>query len=157
MRPALLALLAAALVLACASEDLCGESPLCDSNQATNCEPGCTVGPCSNSPFTQDCGQGASCQVIPGDLNSTRFFRSRALCVLNDSDVCDPSSAPEPTCDGLGNVQGCSAYGRFIVARCSESGLFFADPACCSGDGGTSDGGLPDGGAPDGGAPDAGP
>jgi hypothetical protein len=156
MRPALLVLLAAALVLACAGADLCGQSPLCDENQATNCEPSCTVGPCSNSPFSQDCGEGATCQVLPGDINSTRFFRSRALCVVNGSDVCDPDTAPAPTCDGLGNVQGCSAYGHFVVTPCSESGLFFANAGCCSGDGGTSDGGLGDGGMSDGGAGDGG-
>ena len=160
MKRLVLALLGAALAfgfsLSCSSEDLCGESPLCDNNAATNCEPSCTVGPCSNAPFTEDCGQNATCQIATGDINSTQFFRSRAVCVVAGSSSCDPASSPAPTCDGLGNIQGCSAYKQVIIAPCDNAGLFFANSDCCTQpfDGGT-DGGLGDGGLPDGG--DGGP
>jgi hypothetical protein len=151
-----LALLAAALSFAlavsCTSEDLCGQSPLCDANVATNCDPSCTVGPCSNSPTIRDCGEQASCQIASGDINSTRFFRARAVCVVSGSSGCDPDASTPPTCDGLGNIQGCSAYKQVIVAPCAQAGLFFDSSECCLH---PPDGGLPDAGAPD--AGDAGP
>jgi hypothetical protein len=145
------AALAFALAASCTTEDLCGESPLCGAggNVATNCEPACTVGPCSNSPTFQDCGDGGSCQIATGDPNSTRFFRSRAVCVVPGSSSCNPDAGPGPSCDGLGNVTGCSAYGRVILAPCSQAGLFFANAECCI------TGVNPDAGVPDGG--DAGP
>jgi hypothetical protein len=155
------ALLAASLTVValagCPARDYCAESPLCEDNRAVNCEPSCQVGPCSNGPKFRECGAQTRCEIRPGDPSSTRFFRARAVCVLPQTDVCDPATAPTPTCDGLGNITGCSAYKRVIVASCSQAGLFFASSACCAsgpGDGGT-DGGTPDGGT-GGGEPDGG-
>ncbi|HLL52430.1 MAG TPA: hypothetical protein VK447_02730 [Myxococcaceae bacterium] len=133
----------ALLATGCPARDYCAESPLCEDNRAINCEPICQVGPCSNGPKFRECGASATCRIVPGDPSSARFFRGRAVCVLPQTDVCDPATAPAPTCDGLGNITGCSAYRRVIVASCSQAGLFFAQPACCASG---ADGGVPDGG-----------
>jgi hypothetical protein len=109
------------------------------------------VGPCSTGPIEQECAEGTTCTVVPGDLNDARFFRSRAVCA-KDLSVCDPATAAAPTCDGQGSVSGCSAYRRTIRVSCAQSGVYFRDAACCRGggtDGGTSDGGTGDGGIPD--------
>jgi hypothetical protein len=135
---------ASVLVLAgCESENLCGLSPLCRDGQAINCDPSCTVGPCSNSPTFQDCpADTTTCVVALGDPSSTRFFRSRAVCQVTGSASCDPAVAGPPVCDGLGSVEGCSAYGEVIHASCESASTFFEDAACCSGplDGGTDAG-----------------
>ncbi len=146
--------LAALLLLsACSSSDPCAEAPLCDEEGlAINCEPGCTVGPCSNGPQFQQCSEAETCTIVSGDINSPRFFRSRALCTQS-GEACDPATAGAPVCDGAGAVTGCSAYKRTIRIACSQSGLYFENAACCRGgnvpgpsDGGTSDGGVPNGG-----------
>lgn len=125
---------ASALVLAgCESENLCGLSPLCRDGQAINCDLSCTVGPCSNSPTFQDCpADTTTCVIAVGDQTSTRFFRSRAVCRLNGSASCDPAASAPPVCDGLGNVEGCSAYGEVIHVSCASASTFFEEAACCS-------------------------
>lgn len=145
----------------CPERDLCAEAPLCEEGLAINCELGCSVGPCSNGPRIRECSARSECEIVPGPLSSTRFFRTRALCVLEATGTCDPATAPPPTCDGLGTITGCSAYRRVIEASCTQANLFFQDTSCCthppdagtSGDGGTpGDGGTADGGgAADGG------
>lgn len=150
--PASLAL--ALLAGGCPSGDLCAQAPLCDNNRTINCEPDCFSNPCSNGAKFHDCGAGATCEIRPGNLGSERFFRARAVCTVNGSDSCDPATAPAPTCDGLGNITGCSEYHRLTVAACSQAWLFFANAACCAGGG---DGGRPDAGPPDGGMSDGGP
>ncbi|MDY7228630.1 hypothetical protein [Hyalangium rubrum] len=141
-------------LLACNDRDLCAESPLCEENRAVNCEPSCTVGPCSNGPNILPCGESAMCSIVPGDINSQRFFRSRALCVQEGSASCDPTTSGAPTCDGQGAqgiISGCSEYKRVIRASCTQAGLYFSNTACCQGE--PTDGGTPDGGTstPDGG------
>jgi hypothetical protein len=134
------------LLLGCSERDLCAEAPTCDENLAINCEPSCTVGPCSTGPHTLECGDNARCSVITGDTSSPRFFRSRALCIEEGNASCDPATAGEPVCEGTSVVTGCSGYKRVIRAPCSQSALYFTDaPACCRG-GGSGDGGVPDGG-----------
>lgn len=151
---------AALALMGCEEGNLCGLSPLCRDGQAINCDPSCTVGPCSNSPTFQDCPEDTTtCVIAVGKQDSTRFFRSRAVCQLNGSASCDPSVSAPPVCDGLGSVQGCSAYGEVIVASCTSAATFFEDAACCSQpfDGGT-DGGADAGtdAGTDGGIDDAG-
>lgn len=137
------------LLLACSDRDLCAESPLCEKDQAINCEPTCTVGPCSTGPSVLECGGSAQCTIVPGDLSSSRFHRSRALCVEEGSESCDPATAAPPVCDGTGLIQGCSEYKRVIRASCSQAALYFTRTDCCrGGGGGQEDGGTPDGGAP---------
>ncbi len=145
--------LAALLLLlsACSERDLCAETPLCEEGRAINCESACTVGPCSNGPQFQTCGEGESCTVVLGDQETQRFRRSRAVCAQGEA-TCEPATAGPPTCDSEGNVTGCSAYKRTIRVACAQSGLFFENAACCRGivppntstDGGTSgtDGGT---------------
>jgi len=150
-------LLLALLLSACSDEDLCAEAPRCDGSEALNCETACAVGPCSTGPVFQRCDQGTTCAVVPGDRSDARFYRSRAVCAVSLS-VCDPTTAPEPTCDEDGRfVTGCGAHRREVRAFCSQAALYFADvPACCKGarpDGGASDGGIPDAGTQ---SPDAG-
>ena len=134
----------AVLALAgCESENLCGLSPLCRDGQAINCDPLCTVGPCSNSPVFQDCpADTTTCTIAVGKQDSTRFFHSRAVCQVTGSASCDPETSEAPVCDGLGSVQGCSAYGEVIVVSCRSAATFFEDAACCSQpiDGGTDAG-----------------
>jgi hypothetical protein len=145
--------LAALLLLlsACSERDLCAETPLCEEGRAINCESACTVGPCSNGPQFQTCGEAESCTVVLGDQETQRFRRSRAVCAQGEA-TCEPATAGPPTCDSEGNVTGCSAYKRTIRVACAQSGLFFENAACCRGivppntttDGGTSgtDGGT---------------
>lgn len=142
--------LAALLLLlsACTERDLCAETPLCEEGRAINCESACTVGPCSNGPQFQTCGEAEACTVVLGDQETQRFRRSRAVCAQGQ-DACDPATAGAPTCDGERNVTGCSAYKRTIRVACSQAGLFFEDAACCRGvttSPPPTDGGLPDGG-----------
>jgi hypothetical protein len=138
------------LWLSCASRDTCAEAPLCEEDHAINCERSCTVGPCSTGANTVDCGASASCTVVVGDTTSPRFFRSRALCIEEGSESCDPAVAGAPLCDGQGLVVGCSGYKRVIRASCSQAALYFTNADCCRGSS-TGDGGIPDGGSPDGG------
>ncbi len=147
-----LLLLAALLLLsACSSSDLCAEAPSCDEEGlAINCEPGCTVGPCSNGPQFQQCAEAEACSIVTGDINSPRFFRSRALCTQS-ADACDPATAAAPVCDGAGAVTGCSAYKRVIRISCSQAGLYFENAACCRG--GTNPGPPDAGSGTDGGVP----
>ncbi len=149
-------LLVPLFLLSCSSRDYCAEAPLCENGQAINCERTCSVGPCSTGANIVDCGESATCSVVVGDINSPRFFHSRALCVADGSASCDPSTAGAPVCDGQGTVMGCSGYNRVIRASCSQAGLYFTNADCCRG-GTQGDGGTPDGGSPDGGSPDAGP
>lgn len=140
------------LLLSCNDRDYCAEAPSCDKNLAINCEPSCTVGPCSTGPHLLGCGDFASCTVVVGETSSPRFFRSRALCVEDGTASCDPSTADAPVCDGQGAIIGCSGYKRVIRAPCAQAALYFTDSACCRNtsppdggpDGGT--GGSPDGG-----------
>ena len=134
------------LLLGCSERDLCAESPLCEENRAINCEPSCTVGPCSTGAHTLECGGQAMCSVVPGDVNSQRFFRSRALCVQEGNASCDPATAGAPVCEGTSVVIGCSGYNRLIRAPCAQSALYFTEAACCRGGGGGGDGGVPDAG-----------
>lgn len=143
------------LLLSCSHDD-CADAPLCDNGKAVNCERTCSVGPCSTGVNTLDCGDSATCSVVVGDTNSSRFFHSRALCIENGSASCDPSTYGTPVCDGAGLVMGCSGYNRVIRASCSQAGLYFTSADCCR-QGNPGDGGIPDGGSPDGGSPDAGP
>ena len=157
-RLALPTLLLALFTSAC-SEDLCDEAPRCDGSEALNCEPECTVGPCSSGPILQECTQGTTCTVVPGDRGDARFYRSRAVCAVT-LEVCDPATAAPPTCSDDRFVTGCGAHRRNIRVSCSQSALYFAQvPACCqnpgTGDGGT-DAGTDDGGVPDAGTADAG-
>lgn len=144
---------------ACSDGDLCAQAPRCDDSEALNCESACAVGPCSTGPTVQDCGEGATCTVVPGNRTDARFYSSRAVCALERT-ACNPVDAPPPVCEGDRLVTGCSAYLRNIRVPCSQAGLYFAQvPACCrgaAGDGGT-DAGTPDAGTGDGGIPDAGP
>lgn len=147
MRPLPLAALLL-LLSACTERDLCAETPLCEDGRAINCESACTVGPCSNGPQFQACGEAEACTIVLGDQETQRFRRSRAVCAQGQ-DACDPTTASAPTCDSEGNVTGCSAYKRTIRVSCSQAGLFFENAACCRG--GTTpppptDGGVPDGG-----------
>jgi hypothetical protein len=148
----LLSLCLLALLCACPERDYCAESPLCEEGRAINCDALCTAHPCTNSPRVSTCGESARCTVVPGPPDSPRFYKSRALCVVESSDTCEPQAAPPPTCDALGRVQGCSAYRRTVVAPCSQAELFFESAPCCRS--------APDGGGPaaDAGAeaPDAG-
>lgn len=152
-RPTLPALLLALLTSAC-SGDLCSQAPRCDDSEALNCEPACTVGPCSSGPIAQECAEDTTCTVVPGDRNDARFYRSRAVCA-KELTACNPAEAAPPVCEEGRFAVGCSAYRRVIRVPCSQSGLYFAQaPACCSGvegDAGTLDGGTADGGVPDGG------
>ncbi len=141
-RPLLLAPLL--LLLSCSSRDYCAEAPLCEQDKAINCEPSCTVGPCSTGPNIVDCGGSASCSVVVGETSSPRFFRSRALCIEDGSASCDPATAPPPTCDGSGLVMGCSGYKRIIRASCSQAALYFTSADCCRATA-QPDGGMPDG------------
>jgi hypothetical protein len=134
------------LLLACSDRDLCAEAPLCEENRAINCEPTCTVGPCSTGAHPLDCGDTATCTIVTGDLASPRFFRSRALCVQEGSASCDPATAPAPVCEGKTIVTGCSEYKRVIRASCSQSALYFSNAPCCLTGGGPGDGGVPDAG-----------
>lgn len=136
------------LLSACTERDLCAETPLCEEGRAINCESACTVGPCSNGPQFQTCGEAESCTIALGDQETQRFRRSRAVCAQGQ-EACEPATAAAPTCDSEGNVTGCSAYKRTIRVSCSQAGLFFEDAACCRGgttpppaDGGVSDGGT---------------
>ncbi|ADO74069.1 hypothetical protein [Stigmatella aurantiaca] len=140
------------LLLACSDRDLCTEAPLCEDGRAINCEPSCPVGPCSTGPSSLACGESATCTIVPGDLASPRFFRSRALCVEEGSASCDPATAGPPVCPGDGLIQGCSAYKRVIRAPCAQAVLYFTNVACCSG-AGPVDGGTPDGGTSSDGGP----
>jgi hypothetical protein len=144
------------LLVACSDPDLCIGAPTCDEGRAINCEPSCAVGPCSTGPSILVCGEETACTIVPGDLASPRFFRSRALCVEEGSASCDPTTAGPPVCLGDGLIRGCSEYKRVIQASCSQAVLYFQDIACCSG-ASPADGGVPDGGSPDGGSPDGGP
>lgn len=142
------------LTSACSGGDLCAQAPRCDGSEAINCETACPVGPCSTGPTVQDCGEGATCTVVPGGRTDPRFYRSRAVCAL-DLKACNPADAGAPVCEGERMVRGCSAYLRDIRVPCSQAGLYFAQaPACCQG--GTADGGSPDAGTADGGIPDGG-
>jgi hypothetical protein len=160
-RPAPLLVLLVVLTSACSGGDLCAQAPRCDDTEALNCETACAVGPCSTGPTVQDCGEGATCTVVPGNRNDARFYRSRAVCAL-ELTACNPADAGTPVCEGSRLVRGCSAYLRDIRVPCSQSGLYFAQvPACCQGgdggaDAGTPDGGRPDAGPGDGGIPDGG-
>ena len=165
-RPTPTILLLASLALltsACSGGDLCAQAPRCDDTEALNCETACTVGPCSTGPTVQDCGEGATCTVVPGDRNDARFYRSRAVCARGLA-ACNPADAPPPVCEDGRFVTGCSAYRRDIRVPCTQAGLYFAQvPACCragAGDGGsdagTPDAGTSDAGTGDGGIPDAG-
>lgn len=140
------------LLSACSTSDPCNEAPKCDGTLAINCEPSCLVGPCSNGAQFTTCTESETCTIIPGDVSSSRFFRSRALCVQGTGS-CDPATSGAPTCDGQGNVSGCSAYKHVIHTSCSQAGLYFEDAACCRNGGtpGTPDAGTSDGGVPDGG------
>lgn len=146
-------LLVSVLCGACSEDDLCAQAPRCDGNTSLNCDSVCTVGPCSTGPIELECAEETTCTVVPGDINDPRFFRSRAVCA-QDLAVCDPESAPPPTCDGSGFVSGCSAYRRAIRVSCAQAGTYFRDAACCRGGG--TDAGTPDAGTGDGGIPDAG-
>ncbi len=132
------------LLLACSGRDLCAEAPLCEENRATNCEPTCTVGPCSTGAHTLECGEEATCSIVLGDPASARYFRSRALCVQEGSASCDPATAGAPVCEGNKVVTGCSGYRRIIRAPCAQSALYFTDAPCCrsGGNGGGTDGGT---------------
>ncbi|GHG63648.1 hypothetical protein [Comamonas sp. JC664] len=157
-RLALPTLLLALLTSAC-SGDLCSQAPRCDGSEALNCEPECTVGPCSSGPLLQECTSGTTCTVVPGDLTDARFYRSRAVCAVS-LDACDPATAAASTCGEDRFVTGCGAHRRVIRVSCSQSGLYFAQaPACCQGagpgDGGTDAGTGGDGGT-DAGTADAG-
>jgi hypothetical protein len=112
------------------------------------------VGPCSNGAQFQTCAENEACTIVPGDINSARFFRSRALCVQGTAS-CDPTTTSAPVCDGQGMVMGCSAYRRVIRVSCAQAGLYFENPACCRGTGGT-DGGTDGGTGADGGVGDGG-
>jgi hypothetical protein len=140
------------LLLSCSDRDYCAEAPSCDRDLAINCEPSCTVGPCSTGPHLLECGDTASCTVVVGETSSPRFFRSRALCVEEGSASCEPTTAAAPVCDGQGAITGCSGYKRVIRAPCAQAALYFTESACCRNtgqpDGGT-DGGT--GGSTDGG------
>lgn len=150
------------LTAACSGGDLCAQAPRCDDTEALNCETACAVGPCSTGPTVQDCGEGASCTVVPGNRTDARFYNSRAVCALEPT-ACNPADAPPPVCEGR-LVTGCSAYLRNIRVPCSQAGLYFTRvPACCQGgtgdggtDAGTGDGGTRDAGPGDGGIPDGG-
>lgn len=137
------------LLSACSSEPTCAEAPRCDEEGvALNCEPSCTVGPCSTGPHLLQCGEGERCTVVTGDLGSAHYHRSRALCVQG-GEACDPATAGAPVCDGTGMVTGCSGYKRVIRTACSQAGLYFENAGCCR-SGSTpspSDGGVPDGGS----------
>lgn len=153
-RPALPALLLVLLTSACSGGDLCSQAPRCDGTEALNCEPTCTVGPCSSGPSVQECGEDTTCTVVPGDRNDPRFYRSRAVCA-KELAACNPADAAPPVCEEGRFAVGCSAYRRTIRVSCSQAGLYFTQaPACCSGTGG--DAGTPDAGTGDGGIPDAG-
>ncbi|WP_342375610.1 hypothetical protein NVS55_30560 [Myxococcus stipitatus] len=154
---------------ACSSEDPCDEAPRCDGSEALNCEVACTVGPCSTGAIFQQCEQGTTCTVVAGDRSDSRFYRSRAVCARSLS-VCDPATAPAPTCEDGRFVVGCGAHRRDIRAFCSQAALYFKKvPECCLNgggdggvtdggtDGGSTDGGSTDGGTTDAGSPDAGP
>ncbi|NTX12551.1 hypothetical protein HUA76_17275 [Myxococcus sp. CA056] len=151
-------LLLALLVSACSDGDPCSQAPRCDDSEALNCETACTVGPCSTGAIFQECDQGTTCTVVPGDRSDARFYRSRAVCARSLT-ACDPATAPEPVCEDGRFVTGCGAHHRDIRAFCSQAALYFAKvPACCvtgPGDGGADAG--TDGGTGDGGIPDAGP
>ncbi|XXF76482.1 hypothetical protein P2318_26005 [Myxococcaceae bacterium GXIMD 01537] len=140
------------LLCACSETDYCAEAPLCEDGRAINCEPSCTVGPCSTGPHFQTCAESEACTIVPGDLTSSRYFRSRALCVQG-AEACDPATAGPPSCDGQGSVTGCSGYKRVIHTSCSQAGLYFESAPCCRGapNPSTPDAGTPDGGVPDGG------
>ncbi|AEI69009.1 hypothetical protein [Corallococcus macrosporus] len=159
-RLALPTLLLALLTTAC-SEDFCAQAPRCDGSEALNCEPECTVGPCSSGPIFQECDQGTTCTVVPGSRTDARFYRSRAVCAVT-LEECEPETAAPPTCGADRFVTGCGAYRRELRVSCSQAGLYFAQaPACCQGpfpdDGGTDAGtGDADGGVPDAGTADAG-
>ncbi|WP_240359169.1 hypothetical protein [Pyxidicoccus trucidator] len=147
---------------ACSGGDLCAQAPRCDDSEALNCETACAVGPCSTGPTVQDCGEGATCTVVPGNRTDSRFYGSRAVCALERT-ACNPADAPPPVCEGDRLVTGCSAYLRNIRVPCSQAGLYFTRvPACCLGgtgdggmDAGTRDAGTGDGGIPDAGTPGA--
>jgi len=143
----------AALLAACTDTEPCTIAPACDQNRSINCDYLCAG--CSGVGEFRDCGAD-TCEVVPGDRQTVRFYRDRAVCVVQGTDFCDPALAPPPTCDGLGAVQGCSAYHRVITTSCRIADRYFARADCCSQawDGG-SDGGS-DGGA-DAGLPDGGP
>jgi hypothetical protein len=132
-------------LLACSERDLCAEAPLCEEDRAINCEPTCTVGPCSTGSHTLECGENATCSIVTGDVSSARFFRSRALCVQEGSASCDPATSGAPVCEGTSVVVGCSDYKRVIRAPCAQSALYFTNAPCCRG-GGSGDGGVADGG-----------
>lgn len=146
-RLALPTLLLALLTSAC-SGDLCAEAPRCDGSEALNCEPACTVGPCSSGPILQECNEGTTCTVAPGDRSDARFYRSRAVCAVS-LDACDPATTAPPTCGGDRFVTGCSAYRRNIRVSCSQSALYFAQPPACCMAAAPDDGGTPDAGTAD--------
>ena len=54
------------------------------------------------------------CSVVPGDVNSQRFFRSRALCVQEGNASCDPATAGAPVCEGTSVVIGGFGYNRAL-------------------------------------------
>ncbi|NVJ19771.1 hypothetical protein HUW62_00790 [Myxococcus sp. AM011] len=150
----LTSLLLALLVSACSDGDPCSQAPRCDGSEALNCETACTVGPCSTGAIFQECDQGTTCAVVPGDRSDSRFYRSRAVCARSLT-ACDPATAPAPVCEDGRFVTGCGAHRRDIRAFCSQAALYFEKvPTCCVT--GTGDGGT-DGGTADGGVPDAGP
>ncbi|WP_224365279.1 hypothetical protein [Hyalangium versicolor] len=136
------------LLLSCSDRDYCAEAPLCEKDQAINCERSCSVGPCSTGANIVECGPTASCEFVIGDTTSPRFFRSRALCIEEGSASCDPDTSGPPVCDGQGLLMGCSGYKRIIRASCSQAALYFTSSDCCR-SGTPSDGGVPDGGSPD--------
>ncbi|HYH98043.1 hypothetical protein [Hyalangium sp.] len=119
------------LLLSCSDRDYCAEAPRCDEAYAINCEPSCTVGPCSTGPHLLECEAGERCTVVVGDSSSPRFFRSRALCVEEGSASCDPATAPAPVCEEQGVITGCSGYKRVIRTSCSQAALYFTESKCC--------------------------
>ena len=130
------------LLLGCSERDVCAEAPLCEEDVAINCEPTCTVGPCSTGPHRLECGETATCAIVTGEVGSQRFFRSRALCVQEGTASCDPATAGAPTCEGTSVVVGCSEYKRLIRAPCGQAALYFTEAACCRGGGFPLDGGT---------------
>ena len=144
---------AAVLLAACSSNEPCTIAPSCDQNRSINCDYPCAG--CSGAGEFRDCGND-TCEVLPGDRGTVRFYRDRAACVVQGTDFCDPALAPPPTCDGLGSVRGCSAYYWVVTTSCRAADHYFTRADCCSQpwDGGS---GPPDAGVSDAGVPDGGP
>lgn len=141
LRPLLLLSLSLTLS-ACVESDLCARAPGCEDNRALNCDYTCAG--CTGTPDLKECGASATCQVAPGDPTSILFHRDRAVCVVAETEQCNPSASPAPTCSN-GVIRGCSEYRRVIEASCARADKYFLDTSCCTTPGGGADAGV-DGG-----------